>query len=58
LVLLKTDVEADWIVEMRRIMEEHWAMDLASAKTEELAALFFPCQNTQSRTKAQGFAFI
>lgn len=40
-MLLKTVVEADWIVEMRRIMEEHWAMDLASAKTEELAALFF-----------------
>lgn len=40
-MLLKTDFEADWIVEMRRIMEEHWAMDLASAKTEELAALFF-----------------
>lgn len=40
-MLLKTDFEADWIVEMRRIMEEHWAMNLASAQTEELAALFF-----------------
>ncbi|MCV4284707.1 hypothetical protein [Pseudomonas capsici] len=40
-MLLKTDFEADWIVEMRRIMEEHWAMGLASAKTEELTALFF-----------------
>lgn len=40
-MLLKADFEADWSVEMRRIMEEHWAMDLASAKTEELAALFF-----------------
>jgi len=40
-VLLKTDFEADWIVEMRRIMEEHWAIDLSSAKTQELAAQFF-----------------
>ncbi|AZE70286.1 hypothetical protein C4K00_0018 [Pseudomonas synxantha] len=40
-MLLKTDFEADWIVEMRRIMEEHWAIDLSSAKTEELAAQFF-----------------
>lgn len=40
-MLLKTDFETDWIVEIRRIMEEHWAMDLASAKTEEMTALFF-----------------
>ncbi|EJF67578.1 hypothetical protein A462_31451 [Pseudomonas sp. Ag1] len=47
-MLLKTDVESDWIVEMRRIMEEHWAMDLASAKTEELAALFSMPEHAES----------
>lgn len=40
-MVIKADFEADWTTELRRIMEEDWAMDLAAVKPEELPVLFF-----------------
>ncbi|KWS19011.1 hypothetical protein [Pseudomonas syringae] len=40
-MFIKTDFEADWTAELRRIMEDDWAMDLAAVMPQELAVLFF-----------------
>lgn len=40
-MIIKADFEADWTAELRRIMQDDWAMDLAAVKPQELAILFF-----------------
>lgn len=40
-MILKADFEADWTAELRRIMQDDWAMNLAAVEPQELAILFF-----------------
>ncbi|WP_162874177.1 hypothetical protein [Pseudomonas viridiflava] len=47
------DFEAVWIAEMQRIMEKHWSMDLTSARSDELAALFFHARTRRVEPRAR-----
>ncbi|WP_267400520.1 hypothetical protein [Pseudomonas sp. GM_Psu_2] len=40
-MIIKADFEADWTAELRRIMQDDWAMDISAVEPEKLAILFF-----------------